>query len=227
MNVAPGAHGAQRRQRRAGAGRTEGEQPIDLRITLQGIAYALLRVSRIGEVDGQHGGGAARRAHRVAGAAAALVQRQVADLVIDAQQLARAGRRQLFTTGAPGFVLRLTDVREYTQLLPCVGARIDETSSPAGRDATAASMSWLMRTMSKLVGAWYSTRTPRSSAASVMPFATTDQKGSADCPCVTATMRMFERSVSCWSSEDVAVQAESSRRANSGAMIRVMDSSAD
>ena len=67
------------------------------------------------------------------------------------------------------------------------------TMSALGRDATAASISSPMRTMSKLVGAWYSRRTPRSSAASDRPFETTDQNASDDWPCVTATMRTSAR----------------------------------
>ncbi len=53
-----------------------------------------------------------------------------------------------------------------------------EIASALGRLATAASMSWLIRTMSKLLGAWYSSLTPSSRAASPAPLATMDQKGS-------------------------------------------------
>ncbi len=52
------------------------------------------------------------------------------------------------------------------------------TTSPSGSEATAASMIWLISTMSKVPGAWYSTVTPMSSAAWLTPLAATDQKGS-------------------------------------------------
>ena len=68
-----------------------------------------------------------------------------------------------------------------------IGHRDDQ---PEGRLATAASINWLMRTMSKLPGAWYSTRIPSAFAASSTPFATTDQNGSDDWPWVTTTMRV-------------------------------------
>ena len=65
-----------------------------------------------------------------------------------------------------------------------------ETISPSGLEATAASMSWAMATMSKVPGAWYSTVTPMSSAAAMAPFCTTDQKGSEAWPWETMMMRI-------------------------------------
>src|SRR5439155_6122038 len=56
-------------------------------------------------------------------------------------------------------------------------------------EATAASISWLIATMSKVCGARYSAVSPSSWAAAVTPLATTDQNGSDACPCVTTTMR--------------------------------------
>ena len=50
-----------------------------------------------------------------------------------------------------------------------------EMAIPSGCEATAASISCDMATMSNVSGAWYSTWTPMSSAAWLTPFCTTDQ----------------------------------------------------
>ena len=52
------------------------------------------------------------------------------------------------------------------------------TTSPSGWEATAASISCDISTMSNVPGAWYSTVTPMSSAAASTPLAATDQNGS-------------------------------------------------
>jgi hypothetical protein len=93
---------------------------------------------------------------------------------------------------------RAPELIERMGMPAAAAARIDgaraspsgiEIARPCGREATTASMSWLISTMLKLPGAWYSTRSPSSTPASRAPVATTDQKGSADCPWVTRTMR--------------------------------------
>ena len=63
------------------------------------------------------------------------------------------------------------------------------TTMPSGCEATAASMIWLISTMSNVPGAWYSTVTPMSSAAASTPLAATDQNGSDDWPWDTTTKR--------------------------------------
>src|SRR3712207_4748545 len=69
-----------------------------------------------------------------------------------------------------------------------------EMARPSGSEATAASISWLILTMSKVSGALYLTSTPMSSAAWSTPFLTTDQNGSDACPCVTTAMVISLRS---------------------------------
>src|SRR5918997_3238622 len=68
-----------------------------------------------------------------------------------------------------------------------------ETTRPSGSEATAASMSWLIFTMSNVCGALYSTSTPMSSAPWSTPFLTTDQNGSEAWPWVTTAILMSPR----------------------------------
>src|SRR3712207_3620953 len=69
-----------------------------------------------------------------------------------------------------------------------------EMTSPSGSEATAASMSWLIFTGSKVWGALYSTSTPMSAAPWSTPFLTTDQNGSEAWPWVTTAILMSPRS---------------------------------
>src|SRR5918992_1047195 len=69
-----------------------------------------------------------------------------------------------------------------------------ETTMPSGSEATAASMSWLIFTMSNVWGALYSTSTPMSVAPWSTPFLTTDQNGSEAWPWVTTAIRISPRS---------------------------------
>src|SRR5688500_11463389 len=68
-----------------------------------------------------------------------------------------------------------------------------EMARPSGSEATAASISWLICTMSNVSGALYSTSTPMSAAAWSTPFLTTDQNGSEACPWVTTAILMSFR----------------------------------
>ena len=71
---------------------------------------------------------------------------------------------------------------------PSASASGIETTSPSGCEATAASISCAIATMSKVCGAWYWTSTPISSAASSTPFLTTDQNASDAWPWVITTI---------------------------------------
>ena len=110
---------------------------------------------------------AARPAHRAGQARAALVQALVADLLVQAQRLARARARESLPGGEAGAALRLAHVGEHAEpadaslpeLIEITGTpaftarRIagprpgsgTETTSPSGLLATAASTCAIMR----------------------------------------------------------------------------------
>ena len=97
-------------------------------------------------------------------------------------------------TGMPASTAALMDG-------PRASASGTETTRPSGLEATAASISWAIATMSKVGGAWYSTLTPMSLPACSTPFWTTDQNGSDAWPWETTTKRSWERSVLSWADE--------------------------
>src|SRR6266545_2860457 len=94
-------------------------------------------------------------------------------------------------TSLPEFI-EITGIPAATAALiegPSASASGMLTTRPSGSEATAASISWLMATMSNVSGAWYATWTPMSSAAAFTPLAATDQNGSDAWPWVTTTNR--------------------------------------
>src|SRR3954452_2659919 len=112
---APGAAApAQRGEHRGGAVAAEGERAVDRAIAQRG-GQLPFRHARVADVDRDHARGAADRAHRLREPPAACVGARVADLVVDAQDRARAGVRQPEARGLARRPLLLADVRENAE----------------------------------------------------------------------------------------------------------------
>src|SRR5205807_615097 len=90
------------------------------------------------------------------------------------------------TTGMPA------ETAPWIDFWSALGSGID-TIRPSGLRATWVSMSWLMATMSNLVGASYVYCTPMSLAPWATPFLTTDQNGSEAWPWVTTASLIPDR----------------------------------
>ena len=78
-------------------------------------------------------------------------------------------------------LIEITGIPALTAFLidgPSASASGMLTIRPSGFEATAASISWAMATMSKVPGARYSAVTASSAAAASTPLATMDQNGS-------------------------------------------------
>ena len=105
-------------------------------------------------------------------------------------------------TGMPAATARSIDG-------PSASASGIDTTRPSGSWFTAASISWLIATMSKVSGERKSTFAPVCSAAFSTPFLTTDQKGSLAWPWATTMMSVAMAGAAAASTAAVATEVKS------------------
>ena len=104
-------------QGRRGAGRAEGQDAVGIRGGGQRGADLLLGTGRVSQVDREHVDLAAGLGQAVGEALAALIERGVADFLIDAEGVLDTGLAHALTGAEAGLVLGLPDVVERAEIL--------------------------------------------------------------------------------------------------------------
>ena len=118
-------------ERRLRAARVEREHAVGLAALDRGRELRRGHVAVL-DVEREHLRAPAGAAHRARERRAADVERLVADLLVDADRVAHARRREPLAGAAPGRRLRLPDVGEDPELAPQVRARVDRDDRDAG-----------------------------------------------------------------------------------------------